>query len=123
MSAILGDQIKWLDHVNISLYSLYYNITIKELDVSDSLILISLIESIYNYSSKHTNTKDKINIQDKILLYIHSNKHPHLWKNGKIMIKHKLDESYKDDINNVRNKNIKEKELRITNLHIKIYIL
>lgn len=44
-------------------------------------------------------------------------------KNRKIITNNKLNKSYKDGISNIIGKNIKEKELRITNSHIKVHIL
>lgn len=99
----------------------YYTV-IKKPDDSDLLILVPLTENIYSHKNKYANTKNKNNRKDEILLYIHAIEYQSLQKNRKIIIKSKLNESYKNEISNAISKDTKEKKLRTTNSCIKVYI-
>lgn len=99
-----------------------YNIIIKKQNVNDILILVALTESVRSCRSKYVNTKYMDNIRDEILLHIRNNNRQQLYKNCKMVTKNKIVDSYRDEISDTTNKDTKEKESRIANSHIKIYI-
>lgn len=98
------------------------NVATKKQNNSDPLILAASTKSIQSCESKYANTENDDNKQDGTLSYIYAIGRQCLQKNRKFVIKSDSDESERDEMSHISDKNTKEKELGTFNSSIKVHI-
>ncbi len=99
------------------------NATTKKQNDSDPLISVASTESIRNCESKCANTENNNNKQNRTSTHIRVIGCRHLQKNRKIITESDSNESKRDEMSNIIDKDIKEKELGTSNYSIKVHIL